>query len=211
MCSYPSIYLFKYKNFRNDKFKELRDSLRDSGRFCLGSNKVIRVALGNDPASEHRTGLSDLAAEVHGSRGLFFTQLSRDEAINTLNSFEVEDFARAGAKATEDFSVPAGPVTLYGEPIAHTMEPMLRQHGMPTRLVKGVVELVADHQVCIAGKRLSTDAAALLRIFGVKQAVFSIKVIGVWEEDQYIQLVDEEEEDSDDDDEQALGFDNQFE
>lgn len=204
MYRYPSVYLFKYKNFRNDKFKELREEMRETSRFSLGSNKVIRVALGSDAASEHRAGLSELSEKVHGSRGLFFTRLGREEALHALDSFSVEDYARAGAKATEDFAVPAGPVTLYGDPIPHTMEPTLRQHGMPTRLVKGVVELMTDYQVCTAGQRLTPDAAALLRIFGIKQAVFNMKAIGVWENDQFETFVEDEDEDDSDIDEENL-------
>ncbi len=53
---------------------------RPRRRFCMGSNKVLRVALGGDAATEYRTNLAQLAERVRGSTGLFFTKLPRDQA-----------------------------------------------------------------------------------------------------------------------------------
>ena len=66
--TYPSVYVFKYKDMKNISFKALRDKLRESSRFFLGSNKVLQVALGREASDEVRENISELSKHVKGAR-----------------------------------------------------------------------------------------------------------------------------------------------
>jgi mRNA turnover protein 4 len=67
--------------------------------------------------------------------------------VKVFEGFQHEDYARAGSTAAHAFALTAGPLSGPHGPMAHTLEPQLRKHGLPTRLNKGVVELLADHTV----------------------------------------------------------------
>lgn len=68
--------------------------------------------------------------------------------MQSLSSFKKADFARAGQKARSGFSLSEGPIEgANGERIPHTIEPTLRKYGVPTRLNRGVIELLTDHDV----------------------------------------------------------------
>ena len=71
--TYPTVYLLRYENFRNEAFKSLREKVRDSSTFCLGSNKVLKVALGKSEAEEYRSNLHLLANDMSGNSALLFT------------------------------------------------------------------------------------------------------------------------------------------
>eukprot|EP00878_Enallax_costatus_P031548 GHUV01034502.1.p1 GENE.GHUV01034502.1~~GHUV01034502.1.p1 ORF type:complete len:252 (+),score=77.20 GHUV01034502.1:583-1338(+) len=177
---YPSVCLFRYHNMRNELFKDLREELKDSCRFVMGSNKVLQVALGKTPADELRTNLSLLSAKLTGQVGLCFTNSSKDEVIKALTTVEEEDFARAGSTASHDFKLSSGPLSNTAGPLPHTLEPQLRKYGLPTKLNKGVVELLADHVVCREGQVLDPNQAALLRVFNIKMATFRITPLAWW-------------------------------
>jgi len=180
---YPSIYVLRYQNMRNDKFKELREELKDTSKFIFGSTKVMKVALGQDEAQEYQDGLTRVAEVLKGTVGLLFTRLPREEVMELFEKWEAVDFARAGSKATQDFSLQMGPLESPEGPLPHTVEPFLRQHKLPVKLNRGVVEIITDHTVCKAGQRLTPDQAAILRVFHVRMSSFCFKPIAHWEKE----------------------------
>ncbi|GJP39031.1 hypothetical protein CLOM_g23424 [Closterium sp. NIES-68] len=173
---YSDVYVFEFDNMRNTKLKELRDELKGSCRFFLGANKVLQVALGRDKATEHREGLHRCSELIEGHRGLLFTSLPKEQVEKRFSELAEPDFARTGSIATGTVELPEGPLTQF----SHDMEPFLRKQGMPVRLNRGVIELVADFTVCTEGQPLSPEAATILRLLGEKMAVFRLHLLARW-------------------------------
>ena len=145
-------------------------------------------ALGDSAATEPYLGTSLLSPHLTGSVGLLFTPRNPTSILEYFASFCPLDFARAGTVASRDFTLPAG--TLYsrgGEipesedgPIGHSVEPGLRKLGVPTRLVKGRVELEQDFQVCKEGQILGSGQTTLLKMFGIATAEFKVDIRAYW-------------------------------
>lgn len=55
----------------------------------MGSNKVLKVALGKSESDEYLPGLHQLSERASGSVGLFFTKLPRAEVEALFGGFEV--------------------------------------------------------------------------------------------------------------------------
>jgi mRNA turnover protein 4 len=105
-----------------------------------------------------------------------------------FDSFVKTDFARAGTIAPLTFTIPAGTVYSQGGrvkveddvPLPHSLEPTLRQLGMPTRLQKGIITLDSDYTVCKEGDLLNSKQTRLLKQFGIACAEFKVNLVGYW-------------------------------
>ncbi len=148
-------------------------------------------ALGDSPATEPYSGTSLLSPHLTGAVGLLFTPRDPPGVLSYFASFCPLDYARAGTIASRSFVIPAG--TLYsraGEipesedvPIGHSAEPGLRKLGVPTRLVKGRVELEHEFEVCKEGQILGSGQTTLLKMFGIASAEFRVGVRAYWQSD----------------------------
>jgi mRNA turnover protein 4 len=127
-------------------------------RFLFGKNKIVSLAFGRSIESEYKENLHKICPYLSGDVGLLFTNSTKDEVIEYFRTYSCPDFARSGNIATDDSVIQAGSLTQF----QHTMEPQLRQLGMHTSLVKGVVTLDTDHTICKKGDKLSPEQARLL-------------------------------------------------
>merc|ERR1711872_950154 len=69
-----------------------------------------------------------------------------------------------------------GPLDMFG----HSMEPQLRQLGLPVQLVKGHGTLLVEHNVCTKGEVLTSEQARILKLLGHQQAEFKLNIVSGW-------------------------------
>ena len=168
-------YAFSVRNMRNSKLKDVR-TLWEGSRFFLGKNRVMAIALGSSPENEYREGLHRLSGYLRGAVGLFFTSEETDKVVKWFRGFQEVDYARAGNKSTHEVTLPAGPLPQF----QHTMEPQLRQLGMPTCMQKGVITLITEYQVCKEGVVLSPEQCQILKLLAIPMATFHITLLCCW-------------------------------
>jgi len=176
--NYSRIFVFSVQNMRNSKLKDIRQDWKHS-RFFFGKNKVMAIALGKSVEDEYKDDLHKLSDRLYGQCGLLFTNQTKDEVLKWFEGYVDTDYARSGTIATETLVLDSGPLKQF----SHSLEPHLRQLGMPTTLQKGVVTLLKDYEVCREGNPLTSEQARILKLLGNEMAEFKITVEAMWAND----------------------------
>ena len=182
--------MFGVDNMRNTFLKDIRQDWRGS-RILFGRTRVMQKSLGRTPETAHRDNLDKLTDYMTGDVGLLMTDEKPTVVREYFESFVKTDFARAGLVSPLEFTVPEGIVYSRGGalapeddvPMAHSLESMLRQLGMPTQLKNGKVVLSADYTICKKGQTLDGKQTRLLKQFGVACADFKIQLIAHFDRD----------------------------
>lgn len=76
-----------------------------------------------------------------------------------FKNYSEPEFPRAGTKATYTVILNEGPLS---DSFIHSMEPSLRQLGLPTSLQRGVIQVLKDHTICKEGNILTPEQSRLL-------------------------------------------------
>ncbi|TRY91806.1 hypothetical protein DNTS_012063 [Danionella cerebrum] len=190
---YRYVFVFSMENMRNNKLKDIRTAWKHS-RFFFGKNKVMMIALGKGPTDEYKDNLHKVSRFLTGEVGVLFTNKTKEEVQGYFTEFKELDFARAGNTASMAVTLDEGPL----EQFTHSMEPQLRQLGLPTTLKKGVVTLLKDFEVCKEGDTLTPEQARILKLFGIEMAEFKLSIKCMWnsESGEFEKMLDCDDNDS---------------
>ncbi|XP_018358007.1 PREDICTED: mRNA turnover protein 4 homolog [Trachymyrmex cornetzi] len=177
---YSSIFLISIQNSRNTKLLDLRAEWKDSKLF-FGKLRIIALGLGKSKETEVAEGIHKLANamknhSMRGQCGLLFTNRSKKQVMEWAENYEEMEYARSGFVAPETVELPEGPLPQF----QHSMEPQLRQLGMPTSLKKGIITLIKPFTVCKKNEVLTPEQAQILKLLSKPLAVFKLQLLGVY-------------------------------
>merc|ERR1719265_2041921 len=158
----------------NKNLKELRDRVKPD-KIIMGKNAVLSKAVGSGEDDEPANGSSGLNQFLAGGAALFFTNTEPDLVKEMFNNWKSYRTPTAGVVAPMEYVMPAGP-TKY----AHSLEPRLKELGLPTVLENQIVALTDDYTVCSAGDALTKQAAAILTLEGVECAEVRVQAAAYW-------------------------------
>ncbi|KAJ8873448.1 hypothetical protein PR048_024265 [Dryococelus australis] len=175
ITEFENIFVFEFDKMPNEKLKELRAQWKPS-KFVIGKNKLLQIALGKTKENETGKNLHKMSKRIRGQCGLLFTNEPEEVVVEWFNDYSKLDFARSGTEASDTVVLPEGPL----EQFSHSMEPYLRQLGMPTSLKNGIVTLVKAFTVCKEGKILKPEEAKLLKLLGRKTTEFKLVIKFMW-------------------------------
>jgi len=158
------------------QMQEIRMALRGKATVLMGKNTMIRTCLRNHHEVNPSLGLDELLKAINGNIGFIFCHGDMDEIRKICTENKVDAAAKAGVLAPCDVKLPMGPTGL--DPSSTNFFQVL---NIPTKIVKGSIELTAEVKVCSEGQKVSASQAVLLSKMGVRPFSYGMKVISVYD------------------------------
>lgn len=178
----PQALIVDVDHVGSKQMQNIRMKLRGSCTVLMGKNTMIRTALrkrieelGEDEGVE---GLTNLLSNINGNMGFIFCDEGKmDIARQVIDEEVVPAAAKAGAVAPKDVVIPAGPSGL--EP---SQTSFFQALNIPTKIVKGTIEITSDFRICTQGERVVLSAQALLAKLGIRPFEYGMVVRQVYQE-----------------------------
>jgi len=158
------------------QMQEIRMALRGKATILMGKNTMIRACIRKHMEANPDPGFEALLAAVGGNTGFIFCHGDMDEIRKVCTENKVDAAAKAGVLAPCDVELPMGPTGL--DPSSTNFFQVL---NIPTKIVKGSIELTAAVKVCNAGQKVSASQAVLLTKMGIRPFSYGMKVVSVYD------------------------------
>lgn len=160
--TYSKIMLVQVDNVGSNQIQQIRLSMRREGKddfayILMGKNTLIRKILNDFLSSHPDHPIKEILPYIKGNVGLVFTNEDLVEVRDKLLSVRKPAPAKVGSLAQKDVFVPPG-----GTGCDPGQTSFFQVLGIPTKIQRGQIEIVAEVHLIKKGDKVGPSEAALL-------------------------------------------------
>lgn len=174
--TYTKIFTVAVDNVGSQQMQLTRQQMRGTAEILMGKNTLIRKVLNAFLEKNPGHPLEAFLPEVSGNVGFVFTNGDLQKVRDLILANKVPAPARVGGVAPVDVDIPAGPTGC--DPGQTNFFQVLQ---IPTKIVKGQIEITNVVHLVKAGDKVGSSEAALLTKLSIKPFAFGLSIKSIYD------------------------------
>jgi len=176
LANYHKVFVVKIDNVGSQQLQLTRKQMRGTAEVLMGKNTLMRKVFRAFLDKHEGHPLNNLLPKCVGNVGFVFTNGDLPKVRNMILANRVPAPARIDAKAPIDVIVPAGPTGC--DPGQTSFFQVLQ---IPTKIVKGQIEITNDVHLIKAGDKVGSSEAALLKKLNIKPFSYGLVIDTIYD------------------------------
>jgi len=172
---FKNIVVVGVDNVGSLQMQKVRVALRGKAVMLMGKNTMMRMVVREQMAANPK--LEALLPAIRYNIGLVFTNGDMAAIRNVITAEKVPAAAKSGTTAPSDVFVPPGPTGLDPGQTG-----FFQALNIPTKIVKGAIEIISQVHLVRKGDRVTSSAVALLAKLDLKPFFYGLSVLSIYED-----------------------------
>jgi len=172
---FKNIVVVGVDNVGSLQMQKVRVALRGKAVMLMGKNTMMRMVIREQMVTNPK--LEALVPAIRNNIGLVFTNGDMGAIRNVITAEKVPAAAKSGTAAPNDVFVPPGPTGLDPGQTG-----FFQALNIPTKIVKGSIEIISQVHLVRRGDRVTSSAVALLGKLEIKPFFYGIIVLSIYED-----------------------------
>jgi large subunit ribosomal protein LP0 len=172
---YKNCVIVGVDNVGSLQMQKVRMALRGKAIMLMGKNTLMRMIIREQMVRNPK--LEALLPAIRNNIGLVFTNGDMGSIRTVMTAEKVPAAAKSGTSAPNDVFVPPGPTGLDPGQTG-----FFQALNIPTKIVKGAIEIISQVHLVKKGDKITTSAVALLSKLDIKPFFYGIVVLSIYED-----------------------------
>lgn len=175
ISEYPLFGVVNMENLPTLQLQRMRDKLRGKIVVIMAKKRLIKLAL--EQLKESKKDISNVINYLEGMPALIFTKDDPFKLSKLLSKGKTMAAAKAGQKAPNDITIPAGPTPFAPGPVIGELGML----GIKTEVKDGKIAIKEDKVVVKEGDVISSNVAGILARLGIEPMEVGLDLLAVYD------------------------------